>query len=136
MASTAHVHAVRNLLLGSLRRSLVEASWGALGPREWKRMDVASSGSTRSVTVVQFNVLAHGLSCEASGFGGFDQVAPQWLDFEQRKKRLLEDLLRVDGADFICLEEVDHFDDWCVIRHLRSRALRMPGPLPCPLFVA
>ena len=64
-----------------------------------------------AVRLLQFNMLAEGLSAEPD-FGGFTQTPVDSLDFHKfRKFRLLEELLRYN-ADIIAIEECDHFDDF------------------------
>eukprot|EP01139_Manchomonas_bermudensis_P024801 Amastigsp_a843565_216.p1 type:complete len:400 gc:universal Amastigsp_a843565_216:1232-33(-) len=61
--------------------------------------------------VMQFNVLADGLSGSDPTKGGFTSVPPACLDWELRKFRILEEILRAD-PDVLCLEELDHYYDW------------------------
>jgi len=73
--------------------------------------------------VLQFNTLAHGLAADplaeapfpaerAADLGGFDIPDPRKvLDFRLRRWRLLREIAE-SNADVICLEEVDHFDDF------------------------
>ena len=75
--------------------------------------------------VVQFNVLADGLSGRDTKLGGFDSAPPASLRWEARRERLLEEIFRHPGPepDVICLEEVDHYSDWFLPR-LRERGYR------------
>ena len=86
-----------------------------------------------TITVMQFNLLAEGLSSgpdatppfEAvwrSDYGGFDSVAqPELaLAWDTRKLRLLEEILRY-APDVLTVQECDHFDD------LLLPALRLAG---------
>mmetsp|Transcript_21583 Transcript_21583/g.50804 ORF Transcript_21583/g.50804 Transcript_21583/m.50804 type:complete len:336 (+) Transcript_21583:3-1010(+) len=93
-----------------LKQHLEQAGWPAAGARVWQEVPNASV-KCEEVSVVQFNILAHGLSCKESDWGGFDQVPTDWLDFDVRKQRLLEHILDTNG-DIVCLEECDHFSDW------------------------
>jgi nocturnin len=89
-------------------------------PRTWQPVAGAPSKSFR---VLQFNTLAHGLAADplaeapfpaerAADLGGFDIPDPRKvLDFRLRRWRLLREIAESD-ADVICLEEVDHFDDF------------------------
>ena len=64
-----------------------------------------------AVRLLQFNMLAEGLSSEPD-FGGFTQTPVDSLDFHKfRKFRVLKELLRYN-ADIIAIEECDHFDDF------------------------
>jgi mRNA deadenylase 3'-5' endonuclease subunit Ccr4 len=89
------------------------------------------SDSAKTFTVMQFNLLAEGLSShpsntpifddglngspiDQSDCGGFDtdETAAILFDFENyRKWRLVEEILRI-APDFIALEECDHYDDF------------------------
>ena len=75
--------------------------------------------------MVQFNVLADGLSGRDTKLGGFDSAPPASLRWEARRERLLEEVFRHPGRvpDVICLEEVDHYSDWFLPR-LRERGYR------------
>eukprot|EP01059_Diplonema_ambulator_P010169 TRINITY_DN20169_c0_g1_i1.p1 TRINITY_DN20169_c0_g1~~TRINITY_DN20169_c0_g1_i1.p1 ORF type:complete len:334 (+),score=47.90 TRINITY_DN20169_c0_g1_i1:59-1060(+) len=77
-------------------------------------------GAARGVKMMQFNMLAEGLSSVAgkapplkaelaSDGGGFDSVPKDVLDFERRKWFLLEEVLRND-PDVLGLQECDHFE--------------------------
>jgi mRNA deadenylase 3'-5' endonuclease subunit Ccr4 len=114
----------------------------SLVPRRWKRLTEGGSsntscvvdGNSSSFTVMQFNILAEGLSSgphvtppfviepgsaygqgDKNGtYGGFSDVshAEVALDFSLRKWRLLEAILGKDGEapmDIIAMEEVDRF---------------------------
>eukprot|EP01137_Pigoraptor_chileana_P020189 Opistho-2@82233 len=54
--------------------------------------------------VLQFNCLADHLS------NAFPLVDAKWLSWEHRSELIVGEIIRVD-ADFVCLEEVDHFAD-------------------------
>ena len=80
--------------------------------RRWADSSDTTPGAP--LRVVQFNVLADGLSGRDTKLGGFDSAPPASLRWEARRERLLEEVFRHPGPapDVICLEEVDHFDDW------------------------
>eukprot|EP00299_Pterocystis_sp_00344_P011586 c5430_g1_i2.p1 GENE.c5430_g1_i2~~c5430_g1_i2.p1 ORF type:complete len:318 (-),score=89.35 c5430_g1_i2:62-1015(-) len=61
--------------------------------------------------VMQFNVLADALSGADEHHGGFIHTPFECLDWEYRKSQLLEEVKRFD-PDVVCMEEVDHYDDW------------------------
>ena len=63
------------------------------------------------LSVLQFNVLADGLSGNCEGKGGFTLIPPDWLDWEQRLPMLLSSI-QSSGADIVSLQEVDHVDQW------------------------
>ncbi|OQR80520.1 hypothetical protein THRCLA_12005 [Thraustotheca clavata] len=67
--------------------------------------------SSRSFTVLQFNVLADGLSGLREDKGGFILAPGSSLSWSFRSLLLLEEILRF-SPDVVCLQEVDHFDDW------------------------
>jgi mRNA deadenylase 3'-5' endonuclease subunit Ccr4 len=73
--------------------------------RTWESVDDSSETSTDlTFKVMQFNVLAHGLSCPESNYGGFDKIPRASLEWRARRHKLLEVILKTD-ADIICLEE-------------------------------
>ena len=80
--------------------------------RRWAESSKKKEGV--DLRVVQFNVLADGLSGRDTKLGGFDSAPKECLKWEARRERLLEEVFRHPGPapDVICLEEVDHFDDW------------------------
>lgn len=47
----------------------------------------------------------------SSSTDNFFKTPPEALKWENRKEKLLEEILR-SGADIVCLEEVDHFSDF------------------------
>jgi len=95
-------------------QAAVPASAPKLYSRTW------ATGSTQStltkyvpVVVAQFNVLADGLCGMDEKKGGFTNSPEDSLNWDFRKHRLLEELLRHgDPPDIIALEEVDHYADW------------------------
>ncbi|CAH0368606.1 unnamed protein product [Pelagomonas calceolata] len=79
--------------------------------RRWAESSKKKEGV--DLRVVQFNVLADGLSGRDTKLGGFDSAPKDSLKWEARRERLIEELFRHGPEpDVICLEEVDHFDDW------------------------
>lgn len=83
-----------------------------------------SDGGEAEFSVLQFNVLAEGLSSgpdaptpfaatRKSGYGGFTAVPrPEvCLDFSKRKWLLLDEMIRSE-ADVITLQECDHWEDF------------------------
>lgn len=61
--------------------------------------------------VQQFNVLADGLSGLRSDLGGFSRVGRDILMWENRKWKILDELLHFK-PDVITLQECDHYDDF------------------------
>ena len=88
------------------------ASSAPLYRRRWAESSDTSPGAP--LRVVQFNVLADGLSGRDTKLGGFDSAPKESLKWEARRRRLLEEIFRHPGRepDVICLEEVDHYHDW------------------------
>ncbi|EQC42594.1 hypothetical protein SDRG_00323 [Saprolegnia diclina VS20] len=80
-----------------------------LYPRHLRSLAAASD--TPSFTIVQFNVLADGLSGLRDDLGGFTLAPPGSLAWAHRRQPLLDEILRF-APDIVCLEEVDHFYDW------------------------
>lgn len=83
---------------------------GTLLPRELVRTGAGGAGGAR-LSVLQFNVLADGLSGSCEGKGGFTLIPPDWLDWEQRWPLLIKAIRDAD-ADIVALQEVDHVDQW------------------------
>ena len=82
--------------------------------REWGGSSPAPQRGRR-LRLLQFNTLADGLcGADIDGpLGGFDSVPPGALNWEYRKARLLEELMRHgELPDIIAMQEVDHFYDW------------------------
>ncbi len=86
----------------------------------------APAASRRAFSVMQFNLLAEGLSSpphvtppikvkdqQTSAYGGFSSVpnADVVFDWAQRKLRLVQEVLRY-LPDLLCVEECDHFGDF------------------------
>ena len=111
-----------------LKRQVAALGWPALVPRA-----MVSAGAKPppagglDFTIMQFNVLAEGLSSgpacapplrldaapKPSEFGGFDAVErpEECLDWQKRRLRLLEEVARV-SPDVLALEECDRWADW------------------------
>lgn len=84
----------------------------ALYPRSWKEATGAPEGRGVPLTVMQFNVLADGLSGKNQELGGFTSP-PGSLEFKYRSVRIMEELLRHGvWPDVVMMEEVDHYYDW------------------------
>lgn len=112
----------------------VVSSYGAppLYPRQWVYISQETISLKPKFRVMQFNILAEGLSAhpentppfledvdgspiKPSDCGGFDHdqsTGELVFNFHQyRKWRVLEEILRVD-PDVLALEEIDHFADF------------------------
>ena len=64
-----------------------------------------------TLSVVQYNVLAEGLSNpEMSPDAGFNSMPPEHMRWAHRGALVLERLIEAD-ADIVCLQEVDHYRD-------------------------
>ena len=83
---------------------------GTLLSRELVRTGTEVPGSRR-LSLLQFNVLADGLSGNCEGKGGFTLIPPDWLDWERRWPMLLK-VIRETDADIVALQEVDHVGQW------------------------
>ena len=119
--------------VAQLRERIAKLGLPPLVPREMHRCSVSLAGRARkllglttSFTVMQFNLLAEGLSSgphveppfgragvKPSGYGGFDAVArPEVVfDWSKRKLRLVEEILRF-LPDVLTVQECDHFADF------------------------
>lgn len=116
-----------------LRARIAELGLPPLVLREMHSLDTSLTtraklflGLTTSFTVMQFNLLAEGLSSgprvkppfmregtKQSDYGGFDAVAqPEVVfDWNKRKLRLVEEILRF-LPDVLTVQECDHFSDF------------------------
>lgn len=92
--------------------------------REWLPASSSLSVSNDTFKVMQFNLLAEGLSASPDveppfpfrsvpDWGGFDHLTDreQILDWRLRRWRLIEEILRFD-PDVVAVEELDHFVDF------------------------
>jgi hypothetical protein len=78
---------------------------------ETKQNHHTTATSPSTIRVLQFNVLARGLSSPPKN-GGFVLSPPACLEFDAyRKYRLLEEILRF-SPDVVTLEELDHYQDF------------------------
>ena len=119
--------------VSQLRDRIAKLGLPPLVPREMQSLRVSLAGRSRQLlrltttfTVMQFNLLAEGLSSgpgveppfgragvKPSSFGGFDAVAqPEVVfDWRKRKLRLVEEILRF-LPDVLTVQECDHFADF------------------------
>ena len=82
-----------------------------LPKRKWHEVG-SGGGDGPSLTVMQFNVLADGLSGMDEKKGGFTATPPDALHWSYRAPLLLEELTRHGTPDLILLEECDHYHDY------------------------
>ena len=82
--------------------------------RAW--LDVPNPPCGIPVTVMQFNILADGLSGMDKEKGGFTASPPESLDWTYRRDRIVEETQRHQSngrpPDVIAMEEVDHYHDF------------------------
>mmetsp|Transcript_12094 Transcript_12094/g.22193 ORF Transcript_12094/g.22193 Transcript_12094/m.22193 type:complete len:335 (+) Transcript_12094:43-1047(+) len=85
------------------------AGWPPLLARSWVSSSSAADGEVakETVKVMSFNILAD----SKQGSESWEATPPEALLWEQRKWRLLEEIL-VSEADIVCLQEADHFEDF------------------------
>ena len=67
----------------------------------------AHLSAEKNIRVLQFNVLADGLSGLSPDLGLFSRISFEDLSWDSRKTRLLGEILQYD-PDVILLQEVDH----------------------------
>ena len=83
---------------------------GQLLPRELEPTGKPLLGGTR-MKVLQWNVLADGLSGNCEGSGGFTRLPAEFLEFKARhamQRKHIEE----SNADIVALQEVDHAEEW------------------------
>ena len=83
---------------------------GELLPRELEPTGKTLLGGTR-MKVLQWNVLADGLSGNCEGSGGFTRLPAEFLEFKARhamQRKHIEE----SNADIVALQEVDHAEEW------------------------
>lgn len=67
------------------------------------------NNSSVNISITTMNTLAD--ICADTSPMGFPNVDPSILSWEHRKYLLIDEITRC-SADFICLQEVDHWEDW------------------------
>ena len=60
-------------------------------------------------SLLQFNILANGLSALRPDKGGFIKCPEEYLEWDYRREKLVAEVLK-SKADIICIEEVDHYE--------------------------
>ena len=85
-----------------------------LYPRRWVAAPNSGGGGT-PLRVVQFNILADGLSARHPSNGGFTESPPESLAWDFRRDRLVAEVFRhfeeEAGPDVVAMQEVDHYDE-------------------------
>lgn len=69
------------------------------------------SSDPYTLRVLQFNVLADGLSALRSDLGHFNRLSKDILEWDHRKSRLLYEITQYE-PDIITMQEVDHYYDF------------------------
>lgn len=64
-----------------------------------------------TIRILQFNILADGLSGRRSDLGDFSRANKDVLDWDIRKEKLLYEITQYD-PDIITLQEIDHYHDY------------------------
>jgi len=74
----------------------------------------ATGPGVQSLRVVQFNILADGLSAQDPNKGGFRYVPPGSLEWDYRRGLIVEEVFRhfaePERPDVVAMEEVDHYE--------------------------
>jgi len=71
----------------------------------------SNSNSNVVLRVLQFNVLADGLSGLRPDLGGFNRVTGEVLRWDRRKEQLIHEISQY-APDIVTLQEVDHYYDF------------------------
>lgn len=87
--------------------------------------------------VLQFNVLADGLSGLREDKGSFANTDPKLLDWESRKYKLLGEIIQY-SPDIVTMQEVDHYNDFFLpeLQAMGYIGVYSPKPLSACLFVS
>lgn len=96
-----------------------------------------SKSSPLLLRVLQFNVLADGLSGLRSDLGKFSRVGKDVLDWETRKPQILNEIVQY-SPDIITLQECDHYYDYFFpeLSNLGYSAFFAPKPTSACLEVS
>ena len=88
--------------------------------------------SERRIRVLQFNLLADGLSGLLPDLGGFSRLSKEGLELSwaYRRDLILREVTRLD-ADLVCLQELDHFHDFLAGEMERRGYLGIFAVKPC-----
>jgi nocturnin len=109
--SPSFTRPLQQAALGKIHKNTEDWGWEPLYERQFRSCSHTTTPTDIEVSIMQFNLLADGLSGLHPEKGGFLGTPPEALDWDSRRWRLLEEIVRFD-ADIVCLEECDHFDDW------------------------
>ncbi|CAB1097311.1 unnamed protein product [Ectocarpus sp. CCAP 1310/34] len=120
----------QNVLQREVSAAVDGLNWPPLAPRGWAPLralaafpspaggDAGGGGGSggggergKTLKILTWNVLCDGLSGAHPERGGFVYAPEGSLDWEKRRWRLLEEILRWD-CDVLVLQEVDHHHDW------------------------
>ena len=105
--------------------------------RQWVRASSTVGDRAQLLRVVQFNILADGLSGKSPRSGGFMHTPPEALEWTYRRDLIIEEVFRHFPAatppDVVAMQEVDHYDELLEIMASRGYAgtfLKKPDS-PC-----
>ena len=84
---------------------------------------------SKTVRVLQFNVLADGLCAKRESLGYFSRIDKKYLDWEYRKTRILNEIIQYD-PDVITLQEVDHYYDYFLVELFKRGYVGHFAPKP------
>ena len=115
-------------------------------PSERLSREIASSFQSSSqstvfihsdLRILQFNILADGLSGLRDDFGAFSRVTRHDIIWENRRDRLLDEIIQYD-PDVITLQECDHYYDFFLpkLAHFGYDGLYSPKPASACLQVS
>ena len=82
---------------------------GGMYQRAWASASEVA-GARQSLHVVQFNILADGLSGKHPSKGGFTEAPPGSLEWEYRRGLIMKELFRHCKPDVVAMQEVDHYE--------------------------
>ena len=90
--------------------------------RQFQDLPISSTSSELIVhdklRILQFNILADGLSGLRPDLGAFSRVKREHMNWDNRKHRLLQEILQYD-PDVITLQECDHYYDFFLFELMR-----------------
>ena len=85
----------------------------------FEQTELCTATSFGKLRVLQFNMLADGLSGLRQDLGAFSRVTADDMNWDKRGKLLLHEILQYD-PDIITLQECDHYYD-CFLPELNAR---------------
>eukprot|EP00752_Nemacystus_decipiens_P013469 g11929.t3 len=120
MPQATGVHSQSALQL-EVRAAVDNLNWPPLASRGWSPLPSTALdergaegievGRGKKLKVLSWNVLCDGLSGAHPTRGGFLKAPKGSLDWEKRRWKILEEILKWD-CDVLVLQEVDHHHDW------------------------